>query len=83
MTIEIHKPELEALIRERMNSGEFQNVEDVLINALKSSQPALAPVKAHRSEGRKSLAQLFADSPFKGLNIDFERDLDYGRNVEL
>ena len=29
MTIEIHRPELEALIRERMDSGSYQNVEDV------------------------------------------------------
>ncbi len=39
MTIEIHKPELEALIRERMKSGTFQNVEDVLLQALKSLPP--------------------------------------------
>jgi Arc/MetJ-type ribon-helix-helix transcriptional regulator len=83
MTIEIHRPELEALIRERMKSGEFQNVEDVLMEALKSLQPAHAPNKRRRPEGRKSLAQLFAESPFKGLNIDFERDPDYGRDVEL
>jgi len=31
MTIEIHKPELEALIQERMKSGAFQSVEDVLM----------------------------------------------------
>ena len=41
MIIEIHKPELENLIRERMESGEFQNVEDVLIQALKSSWPVV------------------------------------------
>ncbi len=37
MTIEIHRPELEALIRERMKIGGFQNVEDALMQALKSS----------------------------------------------
>ena len=37
MIIEIQKPELEALIGERMRSGAFQNVEDVLIQALKSA----------------------------------------------
>ena len=31
MTIEIHKPELEALIVQRMKSGGFQNVEDALV----------------------------------------------------
>ena len=37
MTIEIHKPELEALIRQRMESGAFEDVEDVLLHALYSS----------------------------------------------
>lgn len=37
MTIEIRRPELEGLIRERMNSGAFQNVEDVIMQALRSA----------------------------------------------
>ena len=36
MTIEIHKPELKGLILERMKSGEFQDVEDLLMQALRS-----------------------------------------------
>jgi plasmid stability protein len=36
-----------------------------------------------RPPGRKSLAQLFAESPFKGLDLDFERDQDLGRDVDL
>jgi hypothetical protein len=36
-----------------------------------------------RPAGRKSLAQLFAESPFAGLDIDFERDPDTGRDVGL
>jgi hypothetical protein len=36
-----------------------------------------------RSAGRKSLAQLFAESPFKGLDLKFERDPDTGRPVNL
>jgi len=39
--------------------------------------------KRQRPPGKKSLAQLFAESPFKGLNIDFERDRDFGRDIEL
>ena len=85
MMIEIHRPELEALIRERMNSGAFHDVEDVIMQALKSSSAAAAPAAGIpcRPAGRKSLAQLFADSPFRGLDIDFEREPDYGRDVTL
>jgi hypothetical protein len=43
----------------------------------------IAPDKRQRPPGRKSLAQLFADSPFRGLDIDFQRDRDLGRDIEL
>jgi len=36
-----------------------------------------------RPRGRKSLAQLFAESPLKGLDLKFERDADTGRPVTL
>jgi len=31
----------------------------------------------------KNLVELFANSPFKGLDMKFERDKDYGRRIEL
>jgi hypothetical protein len=36
MTIEIRRPELEAMIMERVRVGAFQNVEDVLMQALET-----------------------------------------------
>lgn len=61
MTIEIQKPELEALIRERMKSGGFQNVEDVLLEALKSSAFAnsLCPPSRKRTLHSSSLNPLY------------------------
>jgi hypothetical protein len=82
MTIEIHNSEAEAIIRSRMSTGGFRDPEDVILQALKSSPPT-KEADAPRPAGRKSLAQLFADSPFKGLDIDFERDPDCGRDVPL
>jgi hypothetical protein len=64
MTIEIKKPELEALILERLKNGSFQNVEDLLLDALQAN-PERTPAKAERPGGEKSLAQLFAESPFR------------------
>ncbi len=47
MIIEIHQPEIEALIEQRMATGAFHDVEDVLIHALRSAplpeSAALAP----------------------------------------
>jgi len=47
------------------------------------SEDQAARPKHQRPPGRKSLAQLFAESPFRGLDIDFERDRDLGRDIDL
>ncbi len=81
MTIEIHQPEIEALIQQRLQSGAFLDVEDVLLQALKSSEvPATALSRASEA---KNLVELFASSPFAGLSMDFERDKDTGREIDL
>jgi hypothetical protein len=36
MTIEIHKPELERMVKEEIASGHFQNVDDLLMQALQA-----------------------------------------------
>ena len=85
MTIEIKKPELEALIRLRMRSGAFSSPEELIWQALQSSAdaPQSTPAAPPLDVKQKSLAQLFADSPFRGLDLDFEREQDFGRNIEL
>lgn len=39
MTIEIHNPELESLLQQRIRSGNFSNVEDMLLETLRAAQP--------------------------------------------
>ncbi len=39
MTIEITSPDVEALIQQRMQSGEFNSPEDLIQSALRSSGP--------------------------------------------
>lgn len=46
-------------------------------------QDRFARPKRQRPPGRKSLAQLFAESPFRGLDLDFQRDRDSGRDINL
>ena len=64
--IKIYRPELEALITERMNSGTFHDVEDVIAQALKSSPAGEAhgDTQQRRPAGGKSLAELYTESPF-------------------
>jgi len=71
MTIEVHQPELEALIQRRMATGDFLSVEDLLLKALEAS-PVLQP---HSRDGQ-SLDQVFA--AVRGLFADGE--LDFSRN---
>lgn len=74
MTIEITRPEVEALIQQRLKSGAFLDAEDVILQALRSSEPP--PPK-------KSLVQFCRESPLVGLELEFERDRDTGRDVDL
>jgi len=80
VTIEIHKPELEALIKERMKSGEFQNVEEVLLQALKSS-PIGERTAPHKP--KKNLAEFLLESPLRGSGLKLERQKDYPRPLDL
>jgi hypothetical protein len=49
MTIQITKPEIEALINHRLESGGFKDAEDVILHALKSSEPKPPEVEAERT----------------------------------
>ena len=80
MTIEIHKPELEALIRERLKSGAFQDVEDVLMQALRPS-PSSEQTAPRKS--KKNFAQFLLDYPLRGSGLKLERQRDYPQPLDL
>jgi hypothetical protein len=83
MTIQITKPEVEALINQRLRSGGFKDAEDVVWQALQSSPPEAAATPPKDAGPAKDMVELFA--PLRGLNIDFERDRskDTGRDISL
>ena len=87
MTIEIHRPELEALIRDWMKTGAFPTVEDALIQALKSSplpsEPSAGSARDASSTGAVVLAALQA-SPYPEIDLTPPRvRLDNVRDVVL
>jgi hypothetical protein len=43
----------------------------------------IAAAETTESARRKSLVQLFAESPWKGLDLKVDRDADCGRPVQL
>ncbi len=80
MTIQITRPETEALIRRRLQTGAFKDAEDVVFQALQS---AAEPAASSKEVPAKDMVELFA--PLRGLNIDFESDRkkDTGRDIDL
>ena len=77
MTIQITRPEVEALINQRLQSGAFRDAEDVILQALQSSPPTTLP----DAPPAKDIVELFA--PLRGLNLDFGRNPSTGRPVDL
>jgi len=73
MTIEINRPELEALIQERMNTGAFQNVEDALMQALTNSAPPDPESAISRKSTGADLIAAIQRSPYRELEIEPKR----------
>ncbi len=84
MTIQITKPEVEALINQRLQSGGYKDAEDVILQALQSS-PSKPPasVQPETVHSQKNLQEVF--EAVRGLadDIDFRRNPFAGRPVDL
>jgi hypothetical protein len=76
MTIQITRPEVEALINQRLQSGAFKDAEDVILQALQSCPPPQS-----EELPAKDIEQLFA--PLRGLNLQFSRNPSTGPRVDL
>ena len=70
MTIEL-KPEQERIIREEIQSGHFRSPDEVLDYAFAMLREKNPPPKAEPP--KKNLVELFAESPFSGLAMNFDR----------
>lgn len=80
MTIEITQPEAEELIRARIRTGAFANVEEVILDALRMSEPTASNFKGKKFD---NLSDLLLNSPFAASELDLERAQDYPRRVDL
>ena len=78
MIIQITQPEVEAIIQQRLKSGAFQDAEDVISQALRSSPEPEAP-----SLSIKTLDELFARIRGLAEDLDFSRNRSTGRPVDL
>jgi hypothetical protein len=67
MTIQITRPEVEALINQRLQSGAFKDAEDVILQALKSSETETQGSDENR---REAINRLMAFGKKHGLSLD-------------
>lgn len=82
MTVHL-KLETERLVQEEIRHGHFDSVDELIVQSVRAwrekhqaSQPGETPASQCRPSEKKSLAQLFAESPFKELSMNFERFSD-------
>jgi len=81
--MEVHlTPDQDAFIQQRVRNGRFATADDAVREALSLLEERECRNPKPEISSRKSLAQLFAESPFKGLDIKFPRDNDPLRPVE-
>jgi hypothetical protein len=64
MTIHITKPEVEALINQRLQRGTFKDAEDVILQALKASEN-----EGHDAERRGAIERLKTFGRKYGLSL--------------
>jgi hypothetical protein len=88
MTIQLKiSPETEAWLAAEA-AAQSMDLPTFASTLLEQSKPSAAlgspipttPSNRQRPDGQKSLAQLFAESPFKDLNLNFEGDREFGRD---
>ncbi len=83
MTITLND-EQTRLLSEVVKVGAAKSTEDAVdkaVRAFYSSATSPASVPVHQQVD--NLADLFARSPFRGLDTEFERDKDPGRDIVL
>ena len=81
MTITLND-EQTRLLSEVVKAGAASSTEEAVDKALRAlHSSAVGKTPVHQQVD--NLADLFAKSPFRGLDIDFERDKDTSRDIGL
>ena len=78
------RPDQEIRIQEALQAGIIHSAEDVIDAGLERLRERYSQKDpATKESDARNLVELFANSPFAGLNMDFERDEDTGREIDL
>jgi Arc/MetJ-type ribon-helix-helix transcriptional regulator len=80
------KPETERLVREELRRGNFHSLDEVIVQgvyALREKSHSQEVAAAQKSRPRKTLYELLTQPPFAGSELNFERQKDYPRPIDL
>jgi hypothetical protein len=83
MTIEIHEPELEAMIQQKLDSGRYKDVEDVLRHALTGATAPKVALEAGDGLSGTELIRIMQACPYPDFEMDFEPIYPQVREVEF
>ncbi len=78
MTVEL-KPETERLVREELQSGHVQTVDELVVQGVRALREKSKVVPAPPRKPRKNLADFLLESPLAGSELDLERQQDHLR----
>jgi len=82
MTIQI-KPEQERVIGQAIEAGLIETADQAVEVGVETIRQRLERRRKLPIIPARDLVALFVDSPFAGMNMDFERDEDPGRTIDL
>ena len=82
MSIDI-SPETERLVREEIRCGHFRSVDELIVSGVHAWREKHDSTAAPTTARKTSLLQFFRESPLVGLELDFERDKDTDRDIDL
>jgi Arc/MetJ-type ribon-helix-helix transcriptional regulator len=82
MIIDI-SPETERVVREELRSGHFQSVDDLILSGIQAWREKNSTTPTATEAPEKNLVEFFRNSPLVGLELEFERDKDSGRDIVL
>jgi hypothetical protein len=82
MTIKI-KPEQERIIGQAIRAGLIEDADQAVELGMQTIRERLKGPHQELAAPADNLPALFANSPFAGLDMDFERDQDAGRTLEF
>jgi len=82
--MEVHlTPDQEVFIQQRVRDGRFATADEAVQLAVSLLREREGDSGRDKVSGRKSLAKLFAESPFRGLDMEFHRDKDPLRPLDI